>query len=275
MIEGTEKDPAQEKAKEKAKGPAKEPESPAGAHPGGEQAEGAVSEELAAEHPHLDRSEAKDSESGGEAVEEAADEEEADGEEAGSVAALQAQVAEHKDKLLRAMAEMENVRRRTRREKEDAAKYAITNFAREMLQVSDNLRRAVESVDAESRKTDQVLENLCVGVEMTEKIMLAAFEKVGIRPIEAEGARFDHNLHEAMFEVEAPELPAGEVVQVMRGGYMLHDRLLRPAQVGVSRGGPKPEAAADPSTAIAGKPGTASAYEKPAKDAGANLDEEL
>ncbi len=270
MTEGTEKDPAQEKGKEKgeekAQEPTKEPESPAGAHPSGEQAKGAVSEELAAERPNLDRSEAKDSESGGEA---------ADGEEAGSVSALQAQVAEHKDKLLRAMAEMENVRRRTRREKEDAAKYAIANFAREMLQVSDNLRRAVESVDAESRKTDQVLENLCVGVEMTEKIMLAAFEKVGIKPIEAEGARFDHNLHEAMFEVEAPELPAGEVVQVMRGGYMLHDRLLRPAQVGVSRGGPKPEAAADPGTATAGKPGTASAYEKPAKDAGANLDEEL
>jgi molecular chaperone GrpE len=177
---------------------------------------------------------------------------------------LEAQVADSKDRLLRALAETENVRRRTEREKEDAFKYAVTNFAREMLSVGDNLRRALDSVSAEARDNDPALANLMTGVEMTEREMLSTFEKFGIKPVEALGKRIDPNLHEALFEVEDPSKPAGTVVQVMEKGYTIHDRLLRPARVGVSRGGPKdappPAAENDPARASG-----AGAYERQAE----------
>ena len=155
------------------------------------------------------------------------------------IAELEAEVADLKDKLLRALAEVENVRRRAEKEREDAAKYAIANFARDMLSVADNLRRALESIDAKTRAGDEAVENLAVGVEMTERLMMNAFERAGIKPIEALDRRFDHNLHEAMFELEDKEKPAGTVVQVMQTGYTLGDRLLRPAKVAVAKGGPK------------------------------------
>lgn len=154
-------------------------------------------------------------------------------------AALAAQVAELNDKLLRVLADAENTRRRAERQVEDASKYAIANFAREMLTVGDNLRRALGSVDPQARKGDEALETLCVGIEMTEKAMADAFAKAGIRPIETEGKRFDPNLHEAMFEVENPNVPHGAILQVIRPGYVVGERLLRSAQVGVARGGPK------------------------------------
>lgn len=190
------------------------------------------------------------------------------------IAELEDEVASLKDRLLRAMAETENVRRRAERDREDASKYAIANFARGMVVVADNLRRALGSVDATARETDANLETLCVGVEMTEREMLSAFERVGIRSIQAEGQRFDHNYHEAMFELEDPSKPAGTVVAVIETGYVLGDRLLRPARVGVSRGGPKeaPEATKPETSSSKGR---AQAYEQTAGGKGTTLNEEL
>ena len=192
------------------------------------------------------------------------------------------QVEELNDKMLRALAEAENVRRRAERDKSDAAKYAIANFAREVLGVADNMKRAMASVDAEARKGDPALEQLMVGLEMTEREMLSTFERFGIKPIEAMGEKFDHNLHEAMFELDDASKPAGTVMQVVEAGYMLNDRLLRPAKVGVSKGGPRDKnqengvtentdsAPIDPAL----KDGQ-SAYEDKGKEPGAQLDEEL
>lgn len=154
------------------------------------------------------------------------------------IAELEAEAAELKDKLLRALAEAENVRRRAARDRQDASKYAIAGLAREMLMVADNLRRALDSVDAEARAANEAVESLVAGVEMTERAMLAAFERFAIKPIEALGQKFDHNFHEAMFELDDPTQPAGTVVQELEKGYMLDDRLLRPSRVGVSKGGP-------------------------------------
>lgn len=121
--------------------------------------------------------------------------------------ALSAEIAALKDKHLRALAETENVRRRAAREKTDAGKYAITGFARDLLAVADNMQRALGSVDPEARRADPALEALVAGVEMTEKALLAAFERQGISPIEAEGAPFDPHVHEAMFEVPNEGIP--------------------------------------------------------------------
>ncbi len=181
-------------------------------------------------------------------------------------------LATAQDKLLRALAEAENVRRRGEREKVDASKYAIAAFAREMLSVTDNLRRALDSVDADARANDAALDTLMIGVEMTEREMSNAFDKVGISPIEALGQPFDHNVHQAMFELDDPSQPAGTVVQVLQGGYMLHDRLLRPAQVGVSKGGPK-TVPADAETAENQAQGEAEADEKPADGSVPTIDE--
>ena len=156
---------------------------------------------------------------------------------------LLSDVASLKDQLLRALAETENVRRRAERDKADLSKYAVANFAREVLGVADNLRRAVEAVDRDAVEGNEDLKNLHVGIEMTRKALEASYERFGIKPIEAMGEKFDHNFHQAMFEVEDPERPEGVVVQEIQTGYMIHDRLLRPAMVGVSKGGPKPAAA--------------------------------
>lgn len=194
---------------------------------------------------------------------------------------LQAEVADLNDKLLRALAETENTRRRAERSKADASKYAIANFAREMLTISDTLQRALGSVDGDARKEHAVIEQLFVGLEMNEREIKNIFERFGIKAIEAMGERFDHNFHEAMFEIEDPSQPAGTVVQVVETGYMLKDRLLRPAKVGVSKGGPAPakdtpneETISDETT-----PGDVSeqkaAYENVDGKAGVQLDEEL
>jgi molecular chaperone GrpE len=154
---------------------------------------------------------------------------------------------ELKDARLRLAAEMENLRRRTQRELQETRAYAIANFARDMLAVSDNLRRALEAIPAEARQAgNEGFSALVEGVEMTERAMLAAFERHGVRRLEPLGERFDPNLHQAMFEVEDPNVAAGTVVQVMQAGYRIGDRVLRPAMVGVSKGGPREASAPQP-----------------------------
>ena len=160
----------------------------------------------------------------------------ATGEEA--LAAARAEAAQFKDQLLRAMAETENTRRRAARDRDDAQKYGITNFAREVLAVADNLRRALEAIPAETLQSDEALKTLYDGVAATERQLEAALGKQQIERIWPEGARFDSNFHQAMFEVPDSGKPAGTVVQVLQAGYKIHDRLLRPALVGVAKGGP-------------------------------------
>ena len=154
---------------------------------------------------------------------------------------LQSEVAALKDQLLRALAEAENIRRRTEREKDDMSKYAITNFARQIVSVADNLMRAIDSVSEEARTANDEFNNLYVGIEMTGRELTTSFEQFGIKEIDATGKKFDHNLHQAMFEIDDPSQPAGLVVQEVQRGYTIYDRLLRPAMVGVSKGGPKLE----------------------------------
>ena len=156
------------------------------------------------------------------------------------IQALMTENADLRDKLLRALAEAENVRRRAEREKTDAQRFAVTRFARDLLAVADNLNRALLSTDAEARKSSEALENLCVGVEMTERELLSAFKSAGIETVSPEDEVFDHNVHEALFEVEDPSKPAGTVLQVVERGYLLNNRLLRPAKVGIAKGGSRP-----------------------------------
>jgi molecular chaperone GrpE len=153
------------------------------------------------------------------------------------VAQLEAELAETKDRLLRALAETENVRRRAERERADASKYGAGTLAKDLLNVADNLRRALDSAPAE-QIADERLRTLLEGVAATERELLAAFERNGIRRIDPLGERFDHNLHQAIFEVESSGRPPGTVVQVLQPGYVMHDRLLRPAMVGVAKGQP-------------------------------------
>jgi molecular chaperone GrpE len=154
-----------------------------------------------------------------------------------ALAAARAEAAQLKDQLLRAMAETENTRRRAARDRDDAQKYGITNFAREVLSVADNLRRALEAIPAETLQSDEVLKTLYDGVAATERQLEAALGKQQIQRIWPEGERFDSNFHQAMFEVPDSGKPAGTVVQVLQAGYKIHDRLLRPALVGVAKGG--------------------------------------
>ena len=155
---------------------------------------------------------------------------------AGRSAERDAEVADLKDRLLRALAEQENVRRRASREREDAVKFAASGLARDLLSTVDNLRRALESLP-EEQAADETLQRFLAGVAATERELLGALEKHGIRRIDPLGQPFDPHRHQAMFEVTDPERPAGTVVQVVQPGYLHHDRLLRPAMVGVARRG--------------------------------------
>ncbi|MGD8327309.1 MAG: nucleotide exchange factor GrpE [Sphingomonadales bacterium] len=157
---------------------------------------------------------------------------------------VESEVADLKDRLLRAVAETENIRRRSEREKADASSYAVTGFARELLNVADNLRRALEAV-TEEQKADSAFSTVISGVEMTERELLAVFERHGIRKVIPEGEKFDHNLHQAMFEVPTNDTKPGTVCQVMQPGYVLKDRLLRPALVGVAKAAPQEEGGSD------------------------------
>jgi molecular chaperone GrpE len=156
------------------------------------------------------------------------------------IAALEAEIAEWKDKWVRQHAEMDNLRKRTQREKEDATKFAVSGFAKDLLAVADNLGRALQSLPQDILEGDGPVKNLAVGVEMTQKELVGAFERHGIKRVDAIGKPLDPNFHQAMFEVEDPSQPSGTVVQEVAPGFVLHGRLLRPAMVGVSKGGPKP-----------------------------------
>jgi len=148
--------------------------------------------------------------------------------------------AEFKDKLLRTLAEMENLRKRTEREVVDARAYGTTTFARDILAVADNIRRALDAVSPELRKAaDGGVKALIEGVELTERELLKALEKNGVRQFNPRGEKFDPNLHQAMYEVPDASRPAGTVVEVVQPGYMISERVLRPAMVGVSKGGAK------------------------------------
>ena len=172
-----------------------------------------------------------------EAAPEEAPEEEAD--PAARIAELEMQVAEFRDKLLRTVAEGENIRKRNERQLEDTRKYAISNFAKDLLNVSDNLRRAIEAVPDADGPDNELVRTLCAGVEAVERDLLGAFEKHGIVKISPLNDRFDPNFHQAMFEVPDTGKPAGTVVQMLQPGYLLQDRLLRPAMVGVAKGSPE------------------------------------
>jgi molecular chaperone GrpE len=160
-----------------------------------------------------------------------------------ATAELEAELAETKDRMLRALAETENLRRRAARDTEEARKYAVTGFARELLEVSDNLARALESVPEGALENDQV-KPLVEGIELTQRSLAACFERQKILKIAPEpGEKFDHNLHQAMFETETDAHAPGSVMQVMQPGYKIADRLLRPAMVGVARKPAAPVAA--------------------------------
>ncbi len=208
------------------------------------------------------------------------------------LAAAEEEAARLKNEYLRALAETENLRRRAARERQETSQYAITGFARDLLSVADNLNRALAAVAADARRDDAALDALMSGVEMTEKELTTIFERHGVKVIPAVGQPFDPHVHEALFEIPDPSVPHGTVLQVMQPGYRIHDRTLRPARVGLARGGPKPgSAAAQADAAVAEAeapspiaeedgviqfPARDAAYRKPA-DAGtpgARLDED-
>ena len=156
---------------------------------------------------------------------------------------LRAENEQLRDRFLRLAAEMDNLRRRTERDVKDAKSYAVTAFARDMLAVSDNLRRALDSVPVDAMESGEAgLKALVEGVDMTERAMLSALERHGVRKMEAEGQKFDPNFHQAMFEVPNADIPNNTVIQVVQDGYVIGERVLRPAMVGVSKGGPKADA---------------------------------
>jgi molecular chaperone GrpE len=205
------------------------------------------------------------------------------------VLVLEAQVADLQDKYLRTVAEMENVRRRTQMEKENASKFAIANFAREMLTVSDNMTRAFTSVEGEGRgenaepsEISSQFKAFIEGVKMTETGLMKTLEKLGLQKIEPLGLRFDANLHEALFEFEDKKQPAGTVSQVLEHGFTLNGRLLRPAKVGITKGGPhistppKEVSAADSVPAVDEVPDVdvQSPYDLKVSEPGSQLNEE-
>ena len=160
--------------------------------------------------------------------------------EEGSVEALAKEAAESRDKMLRTLAEMENLRKRTAREVADARTYGISGFARDVLDIADNLQRALDAVPVEARAAaDPGLKGLIEGVELTERSLHNALEKNGVRKFDPAGEKFDPNVHQAMYEIPDPSVPAGTIAQVIQSGYMIGERVLRPALVGVAKGGAK------------------------------------
>jgi molecular chaperone GrpE len=154
--------------------------------------------------------------------------------------------AEFKDRWMRGLAEMENLRRRTEREVADARTYGLTGFARDMVGIADNMQRALDALPAELRNTtDAALKPLLEGVELTGRELAKALEKHGVRKLEPKGQKFDPNFHQAMFELPDTSVPSGTVVQVVQDGYVIGERVLRPALVGVAKGGPKATPAAN------------------------------
>jgi molecular chaperone GrpE len=160
--------------------------------------------------------------------------------EQGSAEALAKEAADARDRMLRTLAEMENLRKRTAREVSDARTYGISGFARDVLDIADNLQRALDAVPEEARAAaDPGLKALIEGVELTERSLHNALEKNGVRKFDPAGEKFDPNVHQAMYEVPDPSVPPGTIAQVVQAGYMIGERVLRPALVGVAKGGAK------------------------------------
>lgn len=155
------------------------------------------------------------------------------------IADLRRENSDLKDKYLRAHADMDNLRKRTEREKDDAAKYANTRFARDLLTIGDTFQRALASVPSGAADIDPVLKSLVDGVQMTEREFLSVLEKHGVERIEAHGQPFNPHLHQAVMQQANAEVPDGTVITVFQPGYTIEDRTLRPAMVIVSTGGPK------------------------------------
>lgn len=153
----------------------------------------------------------------------------------GRIAELESALSAMKDQWVRALAEAENVRKRAQREVEDSSKYAVSNFARDLIGVAENLQRALDSVSAEARAEDGLLKTLAEGVQMTLSELLSTFERYGIKRLNPRGEKFDHNFHQAVAQVEDAEVEPGSVAQVFQAGYTLHGRLLRPAMVAVAK----------------------------------------
>jgi molecular chaperone GrpE len=173
-------------------------------------------------------------------------------ETAADPAALAREAAELRDRLLRALAEMENLRRRTEREVADARTYGISAFARDLLAVADNMRRALDAFGAEPHEAaDAGTKALLEGIELTERELLKVLEKHGVTKLDPEGAKFDPHRHQAMYEVPDQSLPAGTVVQVVQPGYTIGERVLRPALVAIAKSGPKPPSGERPAAASA------------------------
>ena len=162
--------------------------------------------------------------------------------ESDRTAELEAERNDLRDRLMRALADTENMRRRSEREAADARTYAVTAFARDMLTVADNIRRALESAGG---ARDAGATALVEGIELTERDLLKSLERHGVKRLDPEGSRFDPNMHQAMFEIPNDQVPSGTVVQVVQSGYAIGDRVLRPAMVGVAKGGPRPAPSPD------------------------------
>lgn len=145
------------------------------------------------------------------------------------------EISSLKDQLIRQVAETENLRKRTDREREETARYAVTKFARDMLEIADNLERALQACENQKEAFPEDAKSLLEGVTLTHKTLLATFERHHVKKLTPKGEKFDHNYHQAMFEVETNDETPGTVLDVMQPGYILHDRLLRPAMVGVSK----------------------------------------
>jgi molecular chaperone GrpE len=164
---------------------------------------------------------------------------------------LKAENGELRDRYLRLAAEMDNLRRRTEREIKDTKSYSVASFARDMLAVSDDLRRALDAVPDDARASaDSGLKTLIEGVELTERSMQSALERHGVRMLDPIGQKFDANFHQAMFEVPNTDVPNNTVVQVVQAGFTIGERMLRPAMVGVAKGGPKADALEGTSSAL-------------------------
>lgn len=166
--------------------------------------------------------------------------------EEGSLEAVTKELAEARDRTLRTLAEMENLRRRTAKEVTDARTFGISSFARDVLDIADNLQRALDAVPEETKAAaDPGLKALIEGVELTERSLLNTLEKNGVKKFDPTGEKFDPNFQQAMFEVPDPSVPSGTVVQVIQTGYKIGERILRPALVGVAKGGAKPAPTTD------------------------------
>ena len=173
------------------------------------------------------------------------------------LAEARAELEEMRNQMLRAVAEAENVRRRAQRDVSDARQYAVTSFARDLLNVADNFARAMDLLkDADLDSLPPEVKGLVEGIQMTERELKSVFERHGIKPIDPTGQKFDPNMHQAMFEVENPEVYSGTVIQTVQVGSMIGDRVLRPAMVGVSKGGPKHGTKPEAASAETGQSGT-------------------